>query len=90
MTLRHCWCGELHAGKRHPRPRPTSHQRGYDAAWRVLRREVLDDEPFCRACGSVATDVDHIMPRRRGGSDDRTNLQSLCHRCHSAKTMRGL
>ena len=89
MKLRHCWCGELHTGK-HLRPRPTAHERGYGAAWRRLRAEVLDDEPLCRVCGRIATDVDHIRPKRRGGSDDRSNLQPLCKAHHSAKTLRGL
>jgi hypothetical protein len=29
--------------------------------------------------------VDHIVPRNQGGSDDLSNLQSLCFRCNAAK-----
>jgi hypothetical protein len=29
--------------------------------------------------------VDHIVPRYQGGSDDLSNLQSLCFRCNAAK-----
>jgi hypothetical protein len=36
----------------------------------------------------VATEVDHVIPRQEGGTDDRSNLQPLCHDHHSAKTMR--
>jgi 5-methylcytosine-specific restriction endonuclease McrA len=27
------------------------------------------------------------VPRRRGGTDDWSNLRPLCHRCHSRKTV---
>jgi 5-methylcytosine-specific restriction endonuclease McrA len=43
----------------------------------------------CEACGiSVeerALEVDHIIPRNKGGSDDPTNLQALCYVCNSQK-----
>ncbi len=29
--------------------------------------------------------MDHIVPRNQGGSDDFSNLQSLCFRCNAAK-----
>ena len=71
--------------------RPTAAQRGYGSSWQKLRAFVLSNEPLCRECmgrGEIvpATDVDHIVPRSRGGSDDEANLQSLCHACHSRKT----
>jgi 5-methylcytosine-specific restriction protein A len=31
--------------------------------------------------------VDHIVPLRHGGTDDLTNLQTLCLRCHGRKTV---
>ena len=35
-----------------------------------------------------ATDVDHIVPIADGGAPlDQANLQSLCHECHSRKTI---
>jgi predicted kinase len=36
----------------------------------------------------MASDVDHIIPKRHGGTDDEANLQALCHACHSRKTSR--
>ena len=36
----------------------------------------------------IATEVDHIVPRRAGGKDVIENLQSLCITCHSRKTAR--
>jgi 5-methylcytosine-specific restriction protein A len=32
--------------------------------------------------------VDHIEPFKFVGSNDRANLQRLCHACHSRKTLR--
>lgn len=60
-----------------------------------LRPEQLLREPFCRECArrgvrTRATDVDHVVDHK-GSWDrfiDRANLQSLCHSCHSRKTMR--
>lgn len=73
------------------RHRGSAHDRGYGADWRRLRARVLAEEPLCRHClrdGRVtaATDVDHITAKARGGTDDRANLQPLCHQCHSRKT----
>lgn len=54
---------------------------------------MLHEEPLCRdpygehvGRPTVANHVDHITPKRRGGTDVRSNLQSLCHSCHSRKT----
>jgi len=51
-------------------------------------------EPWCRECARQgrrvrATDVDHIEPHNGDWErfTDPSNLQSLCHSCHSAKTM---
>ncbi len=73
--------------------RGTAAQRGYNARWRRLRLMFLAENPLCSDpyhvhCGTpaLATDVDHIMPRERGGDDDWINLQALCHSCHSRKT----
>ena len=67
--------------------RPTSRQRGYDAAWERLRRAVLARDPVCVACYQLPSrHVDHIVPRRAGGSDEPENLQGLCAPCHARKT----
>jgi 5-methylcytosine-specific restriction protein A len=36
---------------------------------------------------TVATEVDHVLPRSEGGTDDQANLQPICHPCHVAKTV---
>jgi 5-methylcytosine-specific restriction enzyme A len=71
--------------------RPSAHARGYGTAWQRLREAVLAEDPLCRHCLAVgvtkaAEHLDHIVPKRRGGTDARANLQPLCHRCHSLKT----
>ena len=60
------------------------------AAWRKLRASVLSSEPLCEHCSKrglivQATDVDHIDDD--ASNNDRGNLASLCHSCHSHKTM---
>ena len=68
-------------------------QRGYGHAWRKLRAQVLDrDGHLCMACKRSgyryvpATDVDHIISKANGGTDELENLQSLCKKCHLTKT----
>lgn len=64
-----------------------------DPAWRITRRIYLAHHPNCW-CGTAATDVDHIVPRRILLAADIEHpdhprwLQSLCHRHHSMKTAR--
>lgn len=75
-----------------PDRRANAHRRGYGRAWRQVRLQVLREEPLCRDCLArgltvPATDVDHIVAKPLG-TDARTNLQALCHSCHSRKTMR--
>jgi 5-methylcytosine-specific restriction protein A len=69
--------------------RGTPSQRGYDHAWQAVRARVLAEEAYCRHCGAdghPSDHVDHLVPRSRGGTNDRANLQRLCHACHSRKT----
>ena len=35
-----------------------------------------------------STEVDHVVPKACGGTDDPSNLQGSCRKCHSAKTAR--
>ena len=43
----------------------------------------------CQKCGSTHDlNIDHIIPRRVGGSHHPDNLQLLCRSCHGYKTGR--
>lgn len=61
--------------------------------WKRLRGEQLLREPWCRECArrgvrTRATDVDHVRDHKGDWAvfTDESNLQSLCHSCHSRKT----
>ena len=63
------------------------HRRGYGTRWDKLRKWILDANPICAICGAPANEVDHILPRAQGGTDEESNLQALCAACHSRKTL---
>ena len=80
-----------------PAKRATAAQRGYtSAAWLRTRRQVIArDGGICQACGRPVTmeagdaHIDHIIPKRDGGTDALDNLQLLHRSCHSKKTAGG-
>lgn len=55
--------------------------------WAVLAR----DKWTCQSCGrkpehGITLQVDHIKPRSKGGTDDMSNLQTLCRKCNIGKS----
>lgn len=72
----------------------TQTERGYGHAWRKIRARVLSrDSHLCqehKRQGKLkqANQVDHIVPKAKGGTDDMDNLQSLCEHCHKIKTIK--
>lgn len=74
--------------------RGNRHVRGYGNVWIKLRaRILLRDRGLCQVCESAgritpATEVDHRIAKSQGGTDDDTNLQSICRECHATKTAR--
>ena len=70
----------------------TSAQRGYGIRWQRLRDVIVRrDKGMCVMClargiAKTGTDVDHIIAKARGGTDDPANLQLLCREHHRAKT----
>ena len=60
-------------------------------AWRLIRTEVLCRDAYtCKACGRYGDQVDHVDGNSWNNPADGSNWQTLCHSCHSAKTMREL
>lgn len=59
--------------------------------WLRLRHVVLVEEPVCMVCDrKPSTQVDHIKPVSKGGTDVRDNLQGICNDCHDEKTRKDL
>lgn len=75
------------------KPRESSAARGYGYKWQQARAGFLAKHPLCVRCQAlgrvvIATDVDHVIPHKGDMALfwDRSNWQSLCAPCHSAKT----
>lgn len=75
-----------------PWSRTSRHERGYGTAWDKLRQRILTrDKHLCQPCKAkgrltAANQVDHILPKAKGGTDEADNLQTICSECHTAKT----
>src|SRR6266542_5211832 len=65
---------------------PTPH--GYGYQWTKIRRAFLRANPSCAKCHAKAVQIDHKTPLREGGTHAWENLQSLCLKCHGAKSKR--
>lgn len=72
------------------------HQRGYGSAWDRLRVQILKRDTYlcrCPRClgGELrvrpATEVDHILPKAKGGTDDPLNLRAVSRQCHERLTL---
>lgn len=72
--------------------RGSRHERGYGSAWDKTRARILRrDAGICQACAKLGhvhrgTEVDHVVPKAEGGSDDDSNLQTICTSAHRVKT----
>ena len=49
---------------------------------KTLNLVVERDEETCVSCGSLATQVHHIIFKSHSGSNDERNLILLCNQCH--------
>jgi hypothetical protein len=55
--------------------------------WLQIRSAILNRDDYrCQECGYYKhLEVHHIIPRRKGGTDEASNLITLCVRCHRKK-----
>lgn len=74
--------------------RQSAAARGYGGEWRRLRARVLvRDRHLCQCENCLgkrlsASEVDHIVPKHLGGTDDFANLCAINSDCHKEKTQR--
>jgi hypothetical protein len=68
----------------------------YPDNWQYLVEEVKDRDGYsCRNCGAssnsddVELEVHHIVPNNIGGTHYKSNLATLCRKCHNAAHGRG-
>ena len=66
---------------------PESNKR-YGRAWKKIRDRYIKAHPLCEECQkdgrlTPAEEVHHIIPLSKGGSNEYSNLMSLCKSCHS-------
>jgi 5-methylcytosine-specific restriction endonuclease McrA len=68
-----------------PRRFTVMSSQSYPDNWADLSRQIKQrDGNMCRKCGSsVNLEVHHIIPLSRNGSNNRSNLMTLCSKCHA-------
>jgi ATP-dependent DNA helicase RecQ len=64
--------------------------RAVEGDWRKIRESILRRDKFkCVECGKPCNrdeaDIHHVLPRSAGGSDEPSNLITLCDGCHAAR-----
>ena len=67
-------------------------QQIYNEDFLAIRTDVLKRDNYtCVNCGQTGTElhVHHIIARVEGGTNDLTNLVTLCTRCHSVQDAKG-
>ena len=74
--------------------RQSRQARGYGRQWEIARDAAMKrDKGLCQTClakdrVTVATEVDHITSKAKGGTDHPDNLSAICTPCHRDKTAR--
>lgn len=92
------WAETDESGRREMEKLFECHQRKWGCTKRprgragaAQRKQRFADEPFCRDCRDrdiirYATEIDHIVPLSKGGTNDDSNVRALCKLCHNART----
>ena len=61
----------------------------YRARATLSRRAVFIRDAYeCQYCGAAAENVDHVIPRSKGGEHAWSNVVAACRRCNSRKENR--
>jgi 5-methylcytosine-specific restriction endonuclease McrA len=61
----------------------------YRATAPLTRRAVFArDDWACQYCGAAAENLDHVVPKSRGGTHTWDNVVAACRRCNSRKENR--
>ena len=73
-----------------PPGRPSASQRGYGAEWRKISAEVIAEATVCHWCSGPFTaddpaTADHLVPKARGGTNDKSNLVGAHRSCNSSR-----
>ena len=67
-------------------------ERGYGADYQRARKLVVARDcglcQTCRRAGRITsfTQCDHILSKTKGGTNDASNLELICDRCHEIKS----
>ena len=66
-------------------PRIGARERCDSATWKIICKGILKRDRYrCVGCGNTRLlQVHHIIPVSAGGSDDPSNLITLCFDCHA-------
>jgi len=61
----------------------------YRAHTALTRRAVFARDGWaCQYCGNPAENLDHVLPRSKGGPDTWDNIVAACRRCNTKKENR--
>lgn len=66
------------------RSRRNTYSMGIKNSWWATSKPIRErDKGKCFYCGAPATEVHHIIPLSRGGTNSPFNMVLVCHRCHA-------